>query len=87
MCRKDLLNIFVWLCLITLLLALTSKSQVIGKNGQIVDCKKYVFAPVCRGAGAKRSYPPRFSPQEINYEDLAEEILDSYPIGKRKLYL
>ncbi|KAK9508994.1 hypothetical protein O3M35_006417 [Rhynocoris fuscipes] len=79
------MNLFVWLCMVTLLLALSSKSQVIGKNGHVVDCKKYVFAPVCRGAATKRTFPLlRTLPQRINYEDLAEEILENYPFNRRK---
>uniref|UniRef100_T1HGB0 Uncharacterized protein n=1 Tax=Rhodnius prolixus TaxID=13249 RepID=T1HGB0_RHOPR len=64
--RKYLLTIFVWLCLITLPLAL---AQGENENGTVVDCRKYPYAPVCRGAGAKRLY--LYSPQEINYEDMA----------------
>nr|CAH0104651.1 unnamed protein product [Daphnia galeata] len=40
-----------------------------------LDCRRFVFAPMCRGATIKRSYIPNIG---VNQEDVREMLLD-YP--------
>ncbi|XP_059145912.1 abdominal ganglion neuropeptide L11-like, partial [Physella acuta] len=52
MCPINLLKIFI----ITLV-TLEVNGFILPKRSRSIDCKKYVFAPRCRGVSAKRAIP------------------------------
>ncbi|XP_067012483.1 uncharacterized protein [Anabrus simplex] len=49
-------------------------------SAQRVDCRKFVFAPMCRGVAAKRAYaPPSYIVENDRKLSALEEALGLYP--------
>ncbi|KZS04250.1 Uncharacterized protein APZ42_032529 [Daphnia magna] len=58
-----------------LLLAATVLFTGVEVQSRELDCRRFVFAPICRGATIKRSFVPN---EGVNEEDV-RELLMSYP--------